>query len=81
MQILNILLLIFSAEQTKCDSLNGSMYNFSKKLSEVEFCQCISRDSYDGIVLPDFDYYKKNCSGYNSDTLKLRYKKLRKQLK
>lgn len=81
MSILKILLLLFSAEQTRCDSLNGSIYNFSKKLSEVEICQCISRDSYDEIVLPDFDYYKKNCSGYNSDSIKIRYKKLRKQLK
>jgi hypothetical protein len=81
MQILKILLLLFSADQTKCDSLNGSLYNFSKKLSEVEFCQCVARESFDEMILPDFDYYKKNCSGYDVDSLKNRYKKLRKQLK
>lgn len=81
MQILNILLLIFSAEQTKCDSLNGSVYNFSKKLSEVEFCQCVSRESFDELPVPDFCYYENHCSGYDVDSLKNRYKKIRKQLK
>lgn len=80
--ILQILYLIFS---TNCDSLNSEIYNFSRKLKEVEFCKCISKKSFvSSVKIPKLSSEdKENCPMLLNDVEGLieKYKQIKKELK
>lgn len=80
--MINILLLLFS---TNCDSLNSEIYNFSRKLKEVEFCKCISRKSFvSSVKIPKLSSDdKENCPMLLNDIegLTEKYKQIKKELK
>jgi hypothetical protein len=80
--MLSLLMLLFSGN---CDSLSSEIYNFSRRLKEVEFCKCMSRDDFlDNVKLPrNFSNYIEECP---DDSIRLfditkRYNKLKKELK
>ncbi len=79
--MINILLLLFSIN---CDSLNSEIYNFSRKLKEVEFCKCVSRKSFvSSVKIPKLssEDNKKECQINDLDSLVVKYKKIKKELR
>ena len=77
--MLKLLLMLFSAN---CDSLNSEIYNIDKRLNEVEFCQCVDKETFSGIPNPKkFRKYQDECEMIKLNEVEIRYNKSKKGIK
>lgn len=74
-----LLLILFS---TNCDSLNSEIYNIDKRLNEVEFCQCVDKETFSGIPNPKkFRKFEDECGMMKLNEVEIRHNQLKKGIK